>query len=133
MKAWEGCLPVGLALAPVFVLTALGLHLWDIARTVGGQVEILIGEILGRHPDDYDERTFAFESGRKREFLIDGLDCFMLTKSGERHSTSMHPAPRALRATRRAVRDLQAGDDAVLLIVNDRIMDRLSRLHPSDT
>jgi hypothetical protein len=121
-------IPIGIALSPFFLLAALGIHLYDIAKTMRGRVEILVGEVLGRLPDDYDEATFAFATGRKREFLIDGEMLFFVTKDGTRHHLSAHPKPRALRATRRAVRDLRAGDDAVSVIVNDRILDRLSRL-----
>ena len=127
IKAWEGLTSiVGFALSPFFALAGLVVHGRDIVQTLSGRVEILAGEVLGRFPDDYDEATFGFETGRKREFLIEAGSSYVPSATGS--SELPRPEPRALRATRRAVRDLKAGDDAVVAIVNERILDRLTRL-----
>jgi hypothetical protein len=127
--AWGAIPSLGFIAALFFVLAALGIHIDDIVRTAGSRVEVLVGEVLGRRPDDYVANTMAFETGRKREFLIDGDRLFFVTRDGKQHHLSAHPAPRGLRATRRVVRKtLRKGDDAVLLIVNGRIIDRLGDL-----
>jgi hypothetical protein len=125
VKAWDGPLKViGFALAPLLAVIALGIHIYDIARTVRARVQVLAGEVLGRFPDDYDERTIGFDIGRKREFLVDAAALATLEATGRRRHLSAHPQPRRLRATRRMIRSLRNHGDVVLLVVNDRIFDR---------
>jgi hypothetical protein len=52
---------------------------------------------------------------------------FFVRKEGEPHNLTGDPEPRALRATR-TVRNLRSGEEADLLIVNDRIIGRLDGL-----
>jgi hypothetical protein len=125
VKAWDGIGAVGFALAPFFALYALYVHVGDMARVAGSPVRLLRGEALGRLAAEYEESTFAFDIGRKRDLLVDVDHTAVIAGDGTLEPEEQRGC-RALRTSRRVRHSLESGQRTALLVLDDRAFDTLA-------
>jgi hypothetical protein len=130
VKAWDGLGPVGFALAPFFAIAALYVHVRDMTRVARSPIRLVSGEALGRLTAEYDDVTFAFETGRKRDLLVD-VDRTATIAADGTLLAGEHRGCRALRTSRRVRRSLSSGQEIALLVLDDRAFDTLSAFAPA--
>lgn len=128
LKAWESFRVVGIALTPFFAVAALIVHIRDMVRVARSPVRVIGGEALGRLSEGYDETTFAFELGRRRDLLVDIDSTEVLTVDGRMLRVDGERGCQSFRTTRRVRRSLASGQDVALVVVDYRAFDTLRTL-----